>query len=144
MSNRWFSGDRFEVEGGSWFLKAHDLCTSGRESPGLLFSWDSYSGVRCRGVSLLCYVRFSPPPPIRFMAKLCIASPCCVILNQWALILLLKHCGLYWEKAHDLRQSGFCMGEEVVLCLLPFLFKKKKFKEKCLCWESCGFYFFSS
>lgn len=39
MSNRWFSGDRFEVEGGSWFLKAHDLCTSGRESPGLLFSW---------------------------------------------------------------------------------------------------------
>lgn len=63
MSNRWFSGDRFEVEGGSWFLKAHDLCTSGRESPGLLFSWDSYSGVRCRGVSLLCYVRFSPPPP---------------------------------------------------------------------------------
>lgn len=70
--------------------------------------------------------------------KLYIASPCCVILNQWALILLLKHCGLYRERREARDFHGrlffffFCVngrrGAGRVLCLLPFslLWKKKK------------------
>lgn len=82
MSNRWVSGERFEVEGGSWFLKAHDLCTSGRESPGLLFSWGPGLVLWGSGFDVChCCAMLDFLPPHQIYGNF-IASPCCVILNQ--------------------------------------------------------------
>lgn len=107
--------DRFKAEE---FLnsKDSDLCTSGREEREAaaavcpLWLWGSGFDVGFLLVflfsfsspsphSLLRSPTLTPPSSSSFLCWLYIASPCCVtLLNQWALILLLKHCGLYWGK----------------------------------------------
>lgn len=53
------------------------------------------------------------------LAKPYIASSCCVILNQWALILLLKHCGLYWGGKMPMTFKAVCF--DGVFC---FVFRR--------------------
>lgn len=144
----------------------HDLCTSGREeskpcccTAGVcrLRLWGSgFDG----GFSFFCVcflLKFLPLPshPLssNVLAKFYIASSCCVILNQWALILLLKHCGLYWgkNKKKPVTFKAVCFflrGGRRVGCgsggTLPLPFsllwrKKKKVKLSVTEIQSCGF-----
>lgn len=111
------------------------------------------------GFSFFCVcflLKFLPLPshPLssNVLAKFYIASSCCVILNQWALILLLKHCGLYWgkNKKKPVTFKAVCFflrGGRRVGCgsggtlPLPFslLWRKKKVKLSVTEIQSCGF-----
>lgn len=111
------------------------------------------------GFSFFCVcflLKFLPLPshPLssNVLAKFYIASSCCVILNQWALILLLKHCGLYWGKNKKKPVTFkavffFLRGGRRVGCgsggtlPLPFslLWRKKKVKLSVTEIQSCGF-----
>lgn len=111
------------------------------------------------GFSFFCVcflLKFLPLPshPLssNVLAKFYIASSCCVILNQWALILLLKHCGLYWgkNKKKPITFKAVCFflrGGRRVGCgsggtlPLPFslLWRKKKVKLSVTEIQSCGF-----
>lgn len=119
------------------------------------------------GFSFFCVcflLKFLPLPshPLssNVLAKFYIASSCCVILNQWALILLLKHCGLYWgknkKKPVTFKAVCFFKGRtagglwEWGYFAFAFLFTLKKKKSEIVCnwntklWLLMLFFFFSS
>lgn len=120
------------------------------------------------GFSFFCVcflLKFLPLPshPLssNVLAKFYIASSCCVILNQWALILLLKHCGLYWGKNKKKPVTFkavffFLRGGRRVGCgsggtlPLPFSLLWRKKKSEIVCnwntklWLLMLFFFFSS
>lgn len=121
------------------------------------------------GFSFFCVcflLKFLPLPshPLssNVLAKFYIASSCCVILNQWALILLLKHCGLYWgkNKKKPVTFKAVCFfffkGRtagglwEWGYFAFAFLFTLKKKKSEIVCnwntklWLLMLFFFFSS
>lgn len=143
----------------------HDLCTSGREESKPCCCTaafvDSDSGVQglMEGFHFfVCFLlKFLPLPshPLssNVLAKFYIASSCCVILNQWALILLLKHCGLYWGKNKKKpvtfkavcffffkgRTAGGLWEWGYFAFAFLFTLKKKKVKLSVTEIQSCGF-----
>lgn len=65
-------------------------------------------------------IPFNPWTSSNVLAKLDMVSLCCVILNQWALILL-KHCGLYFKEKDKKKSLTRRLSLFLLLFLLFFL-----------------------